>query len=236
MSSTMAGVTGNADPSAGAGASNQDESGAKEEGEQTPDQAVQNNDAMNSLMQMGFPMNPEQMQQQMMLMQQQMMGGGLPNSTAEGDSNPQASGSGDDASQQPDMQAMMAAMGGMPGMDMQAMMNMFGMGMPGMGNMNGMPDMSGFQNMAQMAQGESISLMIRESGWSLCLAAMGNFGNNSPVPGMMGEGANTQMDKRVPQAGVPTGPGYNNMRGGFRGRGRGGPALRGRGGNGELGR
>lgn len=59
---------------------------------------------------------------------------------------------------------------------------------------------------------------------------MGNFGNNSPAPGMMGDGVNPQMDKRGPQPGVPTGPGYN-MRGGFRGRGRGGPALRGRGGN-----
>jgi hypothetical protein len=59
---------------------------------------------------------------------------------------------------------------------------------------------------------------------------MGNFGNNSPAPGMMGDGVNPQMDKRGPQAGIPTGPGYN-MRGGFRGRGRGGPALRGRGGN-----
>lgn len=151
----MSGVAANANPSGDAGASNQDATAGKEEGEQTPDQAGQNNDAMNSMMQMGFGMNPEQMQQQMMMMQQQMMAGGMPNNATEGDANAQASGSGDGGNQQQDMQAMMAAMGGMPGMDMQAMMNMFGMGMPGMGNMNGMPDMSAFQNMAQMGQGES---------------------------------------------------------------------------------
>lgn len=78
-------------------------------------------------------------------------------------------------------------------------------------------------------------------------AAMGNFGNNSPVPGMMGGNmgqmgdatANTQMEnKRGPggmgmqQQNIPTGPGHHNVRGGFRGRGRGGLAIRGRGGNG----
>lgn len=120
----------------------------KEEGEQTSEQQAAQNDAMNSMMQMGFPMNPEQMQQQMMMMQQQMMqSGNADNNNGQGSTDktedgnqPNASGSG------PDMSAMLA-MGGMPGMpDMQTMMNMFGMGMPGM---NGMQDM----NMA-MAQGE----------------------------------------------------------------------------------
>lgn len=155
MSSGMSGDAANLNPSAGAGTSNED--AGKEEGEQTPELAGQNNDAMNSMMQMGFPMNPEQMQQQMMMMQQQMMGSNMQNNTAEGDANNAqagASGNAEDGNQQQDMQAMMAAMGGMPGMDMQTMMSMFGMGMPGMGNMNGMSDMSGFQNMAQMSQGE----------------------------------------------------------------------------------
>lgn len=68
---------------------------------------------------------------------------------------------------------------------------------------------------------------------------MGNFGNGSPVPGMMGmgEGSNGQMDKRGAMGNVPTGPGHHNVRGGFRGRGRGGMAVRGRGGtNGESSR
>ena len=119
----------------------------KEEGEETPDQqAAPSNDAINSMLQMGFPMNPEQMQQQMMLMQQQMMGAG---NTETITNNDQASAEKIEEGNQaiaaggmPDMNAMMA-MGGMPGMpDMQTMMNMFGMGMQ---------DMSGFQNMA-MAQ------------------------------------------------------------------------------------
>lgn len=165
LAQTGAGISGDLstlNPSGGTGTSNQDTQAAKEEGEQTPEQqSGQSNDAMNSMMQMGFPMNPEQMQQQMMMMQQQMMAGGnLLNNAAETDGNNAqagASGNADEGNQaQPDMDAMMAAMGGMSGMDMQNMMNMFGMGMPGMGNMNGMPDMSGF-NMAQMAQGEYTS-------------------------------------------------------------------------------
>jgi hypothetical protein len=70
------------------------------------------------------------------------------------------------------------------------------------------------------------------------LVAMGNFGNGSPVPGMMGMGdsSNGQMDKRGGmQQNIPTGPGHHNVRGGFRGRGRGGMSVRGRGGtNGEY--
>ncbi|KAJ9119634.1 hypothetical protein QFC22_003343 [Naganishia vaughanmartiniae] len=215
------------------GQMNQDQQANNEQGEAAVDQQQPSNDAMNSMMQMGFQMNPEQMQQQMMMMQK-MMGNAEGNNEASGSTanitglpnaeyganaaNPSDTGM-VPGNGTPDMSAMMG-MGGMP--DMQAMMNMFGMGMPGMGNMNGMQDMSGFQNMGGMGQ------------------VMGNFGNNSPVPGMMGMNMG-QMGEAVPnnneikrgpvqQQAVPTGPGFHHMRGGFRGRGR-GIAIRGRGGN-----
>lgn len=198
----------------------------KEEGEQTPDQqAAQSNDAMNSMMQMGFPMNPEQMQQQMMMMQQQMMGAGNAENNTNNDQGftdkTEEENQGAAAGSMPDMNAMMA-MGGMPGMpDMQTMMNMFGMGMQ---------DMSGFQNMA-MAQGEWVPDFPRRVLMEL-LAAMGNFGNGSPVPGMVsiGDGSNGRGGMGM-QQNVPTGPAQHTMRGGFRGRGRGALAVRGRGGS-----
>ncbi|KAJ9094488.1 hypothetical protein QFC21_006027 [Naganishia friedmannii] len=221
------------------GQMNQDQQATNEQGENALSQQQPDNDAMNSMMQMGFPMNPEQMQQQMMMMQK-MMGNAEGNGEASGyNANNAGSVNAEHGTNAvhpsdgnmvpgngtPDMNAMMG-MGGMS--DMQAMMNMFGMGMPGMGNMgnmNGMQDMSGFQNMAGMGQ------------------VMGNFGSNSPVPGMMGMNMG-QMGEAIPnnneikrgpvqQQTVPTGPGFHHMRGGFRGRGR-GIAIRGRGGNSYL--
>ena len=61
---------------------------------------------------------------------------------------------------------------------------------------------------------------------------MANFGNGSPVPGIMGmgDGSNGRAGMGM-QQNVPTGPGHHNIRGGFRGRGRGALAVRGRGGS-----